>query len=230
VSAEALPETFQPVARTLRAPRSAGVAGLLFSALFVTSILLLRRHPASGASAAELKAFYLDGDGRYVDLVGLYLAPFAGIAFLWFVAVVRSNVGHRADRFFDTVFLGSAVLFVAMIFTACAAAGAFSAAIRFQDIDAPVSGAVDLTRALAYSLLYTFGVKAAAVFMMVTSTIGLRTHGLPRWLVYPSIVLAVVLLFSVSFYELLILVFPVWVAALSVVVLARGDVVGDEPG
>jgi hypothetical protein len=118
-------EPVAPVARGLRAPRAAGVAGLLFSALFLTAILLLRHHPPSGAGAAELKAFYIEGDGKYINLVGLYLAPFAGIAFLWFLAVARSHIGHRTDRFFDTVFLGSGVLFVAMLFTAAAAAGAF---------------------------------------------------------------------------------------------------------
>jgi hypothetical protein len=90
-------------------------------------------------------------------------------------------------------------------------------------VDAPVSGAVDLTRALAYSLLFTFGVKAAAVFMTVGSTIGLRTGGLPRWLVYVSWALALVLLLSVSFYSLLILVFPAWVAAVSIHILRVGD-------
>ena len=104
-------EPVVPLARGLRAPRAAGVAGLLFSALFLASILLLRHHPRSGAGAAELRAFYVEGNGKYVNLVGLYLAPFAGIASIWFLAVARSHVGHRTDRFFDTVFLGSGVLF-----------------------------------------------------------------------------------------------------------------------
>jgi hypothetical protein len=208
-----------PFARGLRAPRAAGVAGLLFSALFVGSVLLLRHQPPSGATAEELKAFYLQGDGKYINLVGLYLAPFAGVAFLWFVAVARSQVGHRADRFFDTVFLGSGVLFVAMLYAAAAAAGAFAAAIRFQDAGAPASGAFDLARALAYALLFTFAVKAAGVFMMVTSTLAFRTRRLPRLLVYVSWFLALVLLFSVSFYPLIILVFPGWVAAISIAIL-----------
>jgi hypothetical protein len=45
-----------------------------------------------------------------VALVGLYLAPFAGIAFLWFIAAIRSQLGEREDRFFATVFLGSGLL------------------------------------------------------------------------------------------------------------------------
>jgi hypothetical protein len=206
----------------LRAPRAAGVAGLLFSGLFLTSILLFRHHPPPNASVAEIKAFYLEGDGRYINLIGMYLTPFAGIAFLWFVAVVRGHVGHRADRFFDTVFLGSGVLFVSLLFAAAASAGALAAAVGFQDGNAPSSGAVELARALADSLLFTFGVKSAAVFMIVTSTMAFRTGALPRWLVFVSWALAAVLLISVSFYELLIIVFPGWVAAISVNVLFFG--------
>jgi hypothetical protein len=169
----AVPQTepIAPLARGLRTPRAAGVAGLLFSVLFLASVLLLRHHPPAQASAAELEAYYTDGDGKYVNVVGLYLAPFAGIAFLWFLAVARSHIGHRADRFFDTVFLGSGVLFVAMLFLAAAAAGAFSAEIRFQDASIPGPGGVDFARAFAYALLFTFGVKVAAVFMTVIATV-----------------------------------------------------------
>jgi hypothetical protein len=35
-------------------------------------------------------------------LVGLYLVPFAGIVFLWFIGVVRDRVGEREDNFFAT--------------------------------------------------------------------------------------------------------------------------------
>ena len=76
-----------PLARGLRAPRAAGVAGLLFSALFLTSILLLRHHPRSGAGAAELRAFYVEGTGSTSIWSGstwpvrrhrLYLVPRGG--------------------------------------------------------------------------------------------------------------------------------------------------------
>ena len=48
--------------------------------------------------------------------MGLYLVPFAGIAFLWFIGVVRDRIGEREDKFFATVFFGSGLLFVAMLF------------------------------------------------------------------------------------------------------------------
>lgn len=46
---------------------------------------------------------------------------FAGIAFLWFIAVVRSSPGRPGDRFFDAIVMGSGLLFVSMLFAAAAA-------------------------------------------------------------------------------------------------------------
>jgi len=48
--------------------------------------------------------------------------PFAGIAFLWFIGVLRDRLGELEDRFFATVFLGSGLLFLAMLFASCSSA------------------------------------------------------------------------------------------------------------
>ena len=64
-------------------------------------------------------------------LAALYLVPFAGIAFLWFLAALRRRIGRLEDQFFSTVFLGSGLMFVAMLFAASAAASAALAAGRF---------------------------------------------------------------------------------------------------
>jgi hypothetical protein len=219
------------VGRDLRAPRAAGIAGLAFAALFVSSLLLLRSQPDAGSSSAEVASWYLHRGGT-VAIVGLYLAPFAGIAFLWFIAVLRHRIGEQEDQFFATVFIGSGLLFVAMLFAAAAAAGAPVIAVKFQDAPVPSPDVVVLSRGLAYTFLYVYGVRAAAVFMIVVSTIGLRTGTLPRWLVKVGYAIALVLLVSVSFFKLLVLLFPLWVAAISIVILATARVTHTtrEPG
>ena len=211
------------VGRDLRAPRAAGIAGLAFAVLFMGSLLLLRSQPYAGSTSAEIKSWYLDR-GDTVAIVGLYLTPFAGIAFLWFIAVIRNRIGEREDQFFATVFLGSGLLFVAMLFAAAAAAGAPLIAVKFQDAPVPSPDAVVLSRGLAYTFLYVYGVRAAAVFMIVVSTIALQTRTLPRWLVTAGFAIALVLLVGVSFFNLLVLLFPLWVAAVSIVILATARV------
>jgi hypothetical protein len=102
--------------RGLETPRAAGVAGLAFAGLFIASIVLLRNSPSGASTPAEIRDFYLGEQAGRVSLVGVYLAPFSGIAFLWFIAVIRNLIGDREDRFFATVFLASGLLFVAMLF------------------------------------------------------------------------------------------------------------------
>jgi len=60
----------------------------------------------------------------HVITLSLHLVPFAGLAFLWFIGVLRNRMGASEDQFFGTVFLGSGLLFVASLFAATAVAGA----------------------------------------------------------------------------------------------------------
>jgi hypothetical protein len=210
------------VGRRLETPRAAGIAGLVFSLLFVVAILLSRPAPARGSTAEEIASFYLERGAGRVVLLGLYLIPFSGIAFLWFIAAIRAHLGEREDRFFATVFIGSGLLFVGMLFSASAAAGSLLAAVKYQGQPLPGPDTVVFARALAFAFLFVFGVRAAAVFMLVVSTIGLRTGFLPRWLVLAGYVGGLVFLFTVTYVELLVLILPAWVTAVSVVILRAG--------
>ena len=103
----------------LTTPRAAAIAGILFSVLLITSLVLIRLAiPADPHDAGT----WLAGNMGPVDLA-LNLLPFAGIAFLWFMGVVRDRLGEHEDRFFATVFLGSGLLFLAMLFASAAMAG-----------------------------------------------------------------------------------------------------------
>jgi len=208
-----------PVDRRLETPRAAGVAGLAFAGLFVASILLLRNHPSSGSTAAEIRDFYLGDHASRVALVGVYLAPFSGIAFLWFIATIRNLIGDLEDRFFATVFLGSGLLFVAMLFIAAGAGGSLLTAVKFEDAPVPGPETVVAVRSLAFGFLFIYAMRMAAVFMIVASTIGMRLGVFPRWLVVTGYLAALMLILNVSYTETLILAFPAWVAAVSVVIL-----------
>lgn len=204
-------------ATNIRAIRAAGVAGLVFAALMTTSLALFRANPpeVTGAAGGVPVGF------RDMWLVALYLIPFAGIAFVWFLAALRRRIGRLEDQFFATVFLASGLLFVAMLFATGAAASAAVAAGRVGTD--PVNQAVfEFGRVLAETLFYVFAVKMAAAFMLVSSTIGRRTGFLPRWFIVAGVVAGVVMLFSISFFEVLALIFPAWVAVVSVLLL-RAD-------
>jgi hypothetical protein len=117
----------QLLSRASRTPRSAAVAGIAFSALFTLALVLV--HAAIPKDPNDAGVWLTDKSRRDMVLVALGLVPFAGIAFLWFVGVVRDRIGEAEDRFFATVFLGSGLLFVALLFvTAALAAGLITSA------------------------------------------------------------------------------------------------------
>ncbi len=208
-----------PTERALSTPRAAGAAGLVFAGLFVGAFLLLRSAMGKDVPAATVIQ-NLSGSGSTAAIVGLYLIPFAGIAFIWFIGVIRDRIGAREDRFFATVFLGSGLLFVAMFFACGAVFGGLVAGARFDS--GPVdSSTVELTRSISYTLMFVFAVKDAGVFTIATSTIVWRA-GWPRWTYISGYASAAVLLFSVTFYEPIVLIFPAWVSCVSLYVLITG--------
>ena len=96
------------VRSALKTPRAAALAGIVFSVLLITALTLLRVSvPANPAVAG---GWLTDSGKRAAVAVGLNLIPFAGIAFLWFIGVIRDRIGAHEDRFFATVFLGSGLL------------------------------------------------------------------------------------------------------------------------
>ena len=216
MSPEALAESGS-VARAIRTPRAAALAGIAFSLLFAVALVLVRT--AVPADPDDAEQWLTDGSRHDAVLLGLGLVPFAGIAFLWFVGVVRDRIGEAEDRFFATAFLGSGLLFVGMIFAASAVAGGLIVAAE-QNADRLLSsGAWELGRETTYELMVVYAMRMAAVCVLAISTILLRTRLAPRWLVASGYGIAIVLLLTVGSFAWVELLFPAWVLALSVYVL-----------
>jgi hypothetical protein len=196
--------------RELTTPRSAAIAGILFAVLLGTSLVLLRLSvPDRAEDAGE---WLSDPTRRRAVRWALNLVPFAGIAFLWFIGVVRDRIGAFEDRFFSTVFLGSGLLFLASLFAATAVAGGL---VESYATAAPGTDVWTFGRAATYAALNVYAVKMAGVFMISTATISWRTGVLPRWLAVLGVVLAAALLAVVSTDEPVLLLFPAWVLLVS---------------
>jgi hypothetical protein len=199
----------------LRAPRAAAIAGILFAVLLITSFLLLRL--AVPADPLEAGA-WLKTNANTVTLA-LNLIPFAGIAFLWFIGVLRDRLGEREDRFFATVFLGSGLLFLAMLFVSAAMVGGVIIAYKVQADQLLGSATFAFARAIMYEIMNIYAIKMAGVFMIVTSTLGIRTGFIARWITFFGYTVALLLLLSNRHIEGILLIFPLWVLLLSIHIL-----------
>ncbi len=205
-------------ARTvIRSPRAAAVAGIVFSVLLTVALALVRSvSPTDPKAAGDWLA---DGSRRKAVVVALNLLPFAAIAFLWFIGVVRDRIGEGEDRFFATVFLGSGLLFVAMMLATGAVAGGLLFTADDNVIAQSQPGIWAFGRRITNTLLNVYAMRMAAVFTMATTTLAIRLRLIPRWLAVVGYVTAVALLVTVGVVPWLELVFPAWVFVFSVHIL-----------
>jgi hypothetical protein len=207
----------------LRTPRAAAVAGILFSILLLLVFWLMRQ--SVPRDPLEAGAWLRGGTGNVA--LALNLVPFAGVAFLWFVGALRDRLGAREDQFFATVFLGSALLVLAMLFAAAAVIGAIILSFHAAPDVLMNSATFHFGRGLAYGMVNIYLVKTASVFMITTSTIALYTRLTPRWLAIGGYLVAAILMLGSYYLDWSILVFPLWVSMVSVSILLDHD--ADRP-
>lgn len=208
----------QPTVRVLTTPRAAAAAGIIFALLFATVIVLVRAAIPDGSAGSIDWAI----DRRHAISTAGVLMPFAGICFLWFIAVVRDSFKTVEDRFFVTVFLGSGLLFVAMMFVSMAVAKGLVSA---ESAASPLGADTRLFgETMVLTTCKTYATRMAAVFMISLATIWLRTGLMPRWLVILTYLTAVGELAAGDLSIWVAMTFPVWVVVVSVLLLTRAGV------
>ena len=201
----------------LKTPRAAAVAGILFAVLFFISITLLRSVLPEDLAGPDA-ALWLKSNTGPMSLA-LTMVPFAGIAFLWFMGVVRAHLGNFEDQFFSSVMFGSGLLFLAMVFAAAAIAGGIIVSYGVAADKLIENGVVVFGRAVVYTIMNVYAIRMAGVFMISLDTIWLQTRVVPRPFVFVTYALALLLLVTISFSLWVILIFPAGVFVISVYIL-----------
>jgi hypothetical protein len=199
-------------ARRWRSRRSAAIAGIIFAVLLLTALTMIR----IALSEDSLQALHTDAQRRRLIRLSIHLVPFAGIAFLWFIGVVREQLGEVEDRLFSTVFLGSGLLFLAMLFIGAVNSTSLLAMLAGSDPNADVFA---YGRSTTQTLISVYAMRMAAVFTISVSTVGLRASAMPRWVSYIGYLVALILLVAAGEHKWTQLMFPAWVLLVSVVIL-----------
>ena len=189
---------------------------MLFALLFGIALVLIRLALPEGA---EPGAQWLESGSTNLKIAAIVM-PFAGIAFLWFMGVVRDGLGRYEDKFFSTVFIGSGLLFLAMMFVAAGVGAGLERSHAAGNPDVAAFGQMVLL-----AVQKTYALRMAAVFMISLATIWLKTGLMPRWLVGVTYLVAVGLLLASDISMWLTLAFPIWVLVVSVLLLVRAGVI-----
>jgi hypothetical protein len=108
-----------------------------------------------------------------------------------------------------------------MLFTSAAVASTPTTLVQFLGEESVSAESMSLLRGLGYTLLFALATRAAAVFMLATATIGIKSGVFPRWFALIGALLGIVLLVAVSVYDWIILILPAWVAVVSLFILRR---------
>lgn len=200
--------------RSLSPPRGAAIAGVIFSVLMIVGLGLVRY--AVPVDPAKPGTWLTEPARREAVRFALDLVPFAGIAFLWFIGVLRNRLGELEDQFFATVLLASGLLFVATLFVSAAVIDALIESVAAGNIDGET---YYFGRRITDALVNLFAMKMAAVFMFSTCTIGLRTAIFPRWVAFVGYACALLLLVVIANWRWITLVFPMWMLLVSTNIL-----------
>jgi hypothetical protein len=199
--------------------------GIAHSILIVLAFFLIRNYaPGVDATDAEILEFIENStDRRIVIGAGIYLIPFAGIAFIWFTVAIRmwlSGSVHRLTPLFANLLLVCGVIYVALLFCAGASMSVFAISAEYGDSAEDLLEFRQFTQ-YGSSLLLVFAMRVAAMMVFALSNIG-KTHGvLPRWFVFLGIVLGVLLLLTASLSPGIMLLFPAWLLVLAIILLKR---------
>jgi hypothetical protein len=197
--------------------------GLAYSVLFVVAFLLASHGPDPTADPGEITAFYANPGGRRVVTAGLYLMPFAGIAFIWFIVALRMWINAHANRedvLLSNIQLVTGILFTGLLFVAIAAVTTGTAVV--EAAGAPVDPSVLRQMPLfGGAVFFVFAMRMAAMFVFTTTAIGRNARILPAWFGVLGYLVGLFLLLTATFNNAFAMVFPTWVALLCVLLAIR---------
>jgi len=209
--------------------RWGGILGIVSAVLFFFGVTMpnlpdwkvTTKHPNP---AQHVASFYNSSGNRARLVIAAYLLALSGLAFLWFLSTLRERVRRAGvgSGVLTDVATGAGLLFVAMMFAAGACWATIAGNIIFGNQLHPNPELAAFLPQLGYPLLLIFGMLSAAVMVALVSVQALQTGALPRWLAYAGFVVSVALLVAVFFIPMIL--FLLWILAVSIVVLRSGAV------
>ena len=200
----------------VRSPRSAAFAGIGYSILMITGMIITTS--IARVRLEDITLETLESWSGKASMV-IIMVPFAGIAFLWFTAVIRDLLGEREDRFFATLFFGSGIIQVVLLFIWGAIFGAVMtaramAAAGLIDSDIYIFGF-----ALMNEIIGNYTLRMAGVYMTAINSLFSKTGLMPRWMTIITYILALGFLLAAERIREARYLFPMWVFLVSVYIL-----------
>ena len=174
-------------------------------------------------STAKIQPEYISREWfeNWSDTASLVIAlvPFAGIAFLWFTGVVRDQLSYQEGRFFATLFFGSGIIHVVLLFIWSAVFGAVMVTRDMPAVGEAGSGIYVFGFVLMNEIIGNYLLRMSGIYMTAIGALWGRTCLMPRWLIISTYILALGYIFAANRFREARFIFPTWVLVVSIVIL-----------
>ena len=203
------------VRREVRSPRAAAFAGIGYAILMY---LIMISTFAAKIQPENISREWFENWSDTASLV-IALVPFAGIAFLWFTGVVRDQLSYHEGRFFATIFFGSGIIQVVLLFIWSAVFGAIMVTSNMSALGEAGSGIYVFGFVLMNEIIGNYILRMAGIYMTAIGALWGRTGLMPRWLIFVTYILALGFIFAANRFQEARFIFPTWVLVVSIVIL-----------
>ena len=191
--------------------------------LFIAALLILTHGPGVDASNEEIVKYYSNSSSlRWQLVAGLYLMPFAGIAFIWYIVALRAwaqGYVRRQNALLSNVQLVAGIIYTTLFFAGAAAISVTASTAQFNDQINP-----DLARLFPQygaNLVLVFAMRMASMFVLTTTNIMRASTVMPKWFAWIGYPVAVFLLLTPRSARCSIFVLPLWILAFCTLVALR---------
>ena len=203
------------VRREIRSPRAAAFAGIAYAILMY--IIMFSTYNARIQPENVTREWLQSWAGTATMVIAL--VPFAGIAFLWFTGVVRDQLSFQEGRFFATIFFGSGIIQVVLLFIWSAVFGAVMVTLDMAAVESVGSGFYVFGFVLMNEIMGNYTLRMAGIYMTAIGALWGRTGSMPRWMTFVTYILAFGFIFAANRFREARLIFPTWVLVVSIVIL-----------
>lgn len=190
-------------------------AGIGFVAAFAAAFVLLVSGPNAyeEGSLAEFAAGYADQARETpIGLAAFILMPLAGALLIWAVVHIGGTLaGGRPSSAARVSGLGAGLM-AALTVAGAGAANAGQIVTTGAGDGFPGDPGTGWALSMLADQVMTVGFAGGTVLLVALGVLGLRTGGLPGWLVWAGFVISPLLVMSYVFFMLPLLVLLVWVA------------------
>lgn len=201
------------------------LSGAVFVALWVAAFGLKSDTPMSDDPDTSIVDYFNSSGNRNRDIAAFLCSLAAALFFVWFLSVLRTRLARAEGKAggLTAAAFGAGLISATLWLTAAAFFTSPSAALGSSEFQLDPN-TFRILNGLGF-LIWQSGTTIAAVTVIATALVSLRSRLLPKWLAWLSLLVAATMLLSILF--LFFLSWLAWVLVVSIALVWKHQTSGE---